>query len=186
MKFSCFKIKFGAKSDQRNLLSNQLLEKEQSCLIKKKSVKKNKKVLNNSKPGNAQDCVDINAKSSSWFLPNVSEEKSAEILESLVPGRFLIRQIQNSFILHLRCEVGTESYLILVQDTGLRFSGADKQFSNLSSLVVHHSIMQEQLPTLLRVAEDIQEEEEIDFIDIDVDPEYNVLVSRLQTQLNSF
>ena len=148
-------------------------------------MKKNKKVLN-SKPGNAQDYVDINAKSSSWFLPNVSEEKSAEILESLVPGRFLIRQVQNSFILHLRCEVGTESYLILVQDTGLRFSGADKQFSNLSSLVVHHSIMQEQLPTLLRVAEDIQEDEEIDFIDIDVDPEYNVLVSRLQTQLSSF
>ena len=185
MKFSCFKIKFGAKSDQTNLLSNQLLEKEQSCLIKETSAKKNKKVLN-SKPGIAQDCVDINAKSSSWFLPNVSEEKSAEILESLVPGRFLIRQVQNSFILHLRCEVGTESYLILVQDTGLRFSGADKQFSNLSSLVVHHSIMQEQLPTLLRVAEDIQEDEEIDFIDIDVDPEYNVLVSRLQTQLNSF
>ena len=185
MKFSCFKIKFGTKSDQRNLISNQLLEKEQSCSIKQKSTKKkNKNVAVNSV--NIEDCIDINAKSSSWFLPNVSEEKSDEILDPLVPGRFLIRRFQNSFILHLRCAVGTESFLIQVQDSGLKFSGQDKQFPNLSSLVVHHSIMQENLPTLLRVAEDIQKEEEIDFIDIDVDPEYNILVSRLQTQLSRF
>jgi hypothetical protein len=76
---------------------------------------------------------------------------------------------------------------------GLCFEGRTKTFRSLSALVVHHSIMQEHLPTQLllnrdqsteeQIQQNEEEEEEIDFIDIDCDAEFSELVSRLQGQV---
>ena len=192
MKLPCFGIKFSKKSDQKQLLKNQMLHKEQSVSLldnkqQKKTAAKSAKV-NNCSLQNIADFVDIGAQTSSWYLPAVSAEKSAEILEALPAGRFVIRKFKNSFILHLRtpaaADTPMQTYLLSTENGGVCFAGQNKTFSCLSSLVVHHSIMQEHLPTTLVVAEhQAADDSIIDFIDIDVEPDFSDLVSSLQTQI---
>ena len=189
MKFTCFKLR--RKSDERTLLANQMVIADKYVnLITKRSAKKKTEesevLLPAVETASVEDFIDINAKTSSWYLPNVSAEKSAEILEALPVGRFVIRKSGNQLFLHLKYEADSEpkSFIIVPKENGLQFFS--KHFSNLSSLVVHHSIMCEQLPTLLKVAEDVRDEVDndlIDFIDIDVDPEFSDLVGKLKNHL---
>lgn len=157
-----------------------MLQKEQTCLIQNSKKEQCSVIV----PRNIEDFVDINAQTSSWYLPKTTAEKSAEILDALAPGRFVIRKFRNSLILHLRENAASDSYLLKVEAGGLSFAGQDKVFPTLSSLVVHHSIMQEHLPTPLLIAENENTEEEmIDFIDIDVEPDFTDLISKLQKQI---
>ena len=187
MKLPCFGLRFKKRrSDQTNLIQNQILQKEKTKLINPEE----KSDLNNPDGLTFERFIDINALSSSWYLPNISEDKSTEILTPLVNGRFVIRRVETGLVLHLREQGRIRSYPLVLEPVGWRFAGEDKVFSNLSSLVVHHSIMQESLSTPLVVAEhrtkeeEQEEEEEVDFIDIDVDPEFSDLVSRLQNKIN--
>jgi hypothetical protein len=204
MKFTCFNgLKLRRKSDsERNLLSNQQLASEKHGLLGRKAIKirKSDEDIESLIPAsekfdknsvNLEQFIDINARTSSWYLPEVSAEKSAEILEALPVGRFVIRKSNNKLYLHLKhtADVSVEplTYAITAKDNGISFAvAAGKHFSNISSLVVHHSIMPEALPVTLRIAE-IHDEElnsgDIDFIDIDVDPEFSDLVSRLKSNM---
>merc|ERR1712173_68178 len=196
MKLPCFGFRSKQKTEEKNnLINNQMLQKERttaSLLIlpaaTKTFNKKDKKSTAHTNKTSLQQFIDINAQTSSWYLPNITAEKSADILEPLAVGRFVIRQFEsNALLLHLKTgPTASETHLIIVEKSGLCFAelpadGA-KFFSNLSSLVVHHSIMQESLPVALVVAEDAMSgdsDELVDFIDIDVDPEFSDLITKL-------
>ena len=170
MKFSCFK--FIKSSDKTSLISN----KKSSSLLRKKSAGHSVEQL--------EQLVDISARTSSWYLPNISQEKSAEILDPLMDGRFLIRQENGSMLLHLKDGEEMETLQLNLQKGGVSLPGGGKVFSNLSSLVVHHSIMKEGLRRTLVVAEDLDlDDSNVDFIDIDVDPAFSQLVASLQSKI---
>ena len=85
---------------------------------------------------------------------------------------------------------GILHYLILVTEAGFRIKGFSKVFSSLSGLVVHHSVMKENLPCRLIVDDggddtDQDSDKESDFADLDADPEYPGILNRLREQFNS-
>ena len=176
MKFSCFK--FIKSSDKKSLISSK---KSSSSLLRQaeSSHKEKEEAL--------ERLVDIAAQTSSWYLPNISYEKSVEILEPLADGRFLIRQENGSMLLHLKENSHDDcKTLKLTPHKGeVSLPGSTKTFTNLSSLVVHHSIMKEGLSRTLVVAEDhsLDDSLNVDFIDIDVDPAFSQLVASLQTKI---
>jgi hypothetical protein len=192
MKFTCFKgLNLRRKSEERNLLLNnqQLISGSSEKLSKKAAIKSRKSETVAKDNINLDQFIDINAKTSSWYLPEISSEKCADILEALPVGRFVIRKSGNKLHLHLKHAVDAEPsvYLISPKQNGICFDTKNKHFSNLSSLVVHHSIMPESLPVNLRIAEihDARDSDsdQIDFIDIDVDPEFSDLVMRLKSNM---
>lgn len=95
-------------------------------------------------------------KSASWFQAGLPREISLEILLQQPPGCFLVRQSESHskcFALSMRVAPidppKLAHYLIEKSRRGYRFKGFMKDFSSLNSLVVHHSVLKEQLPTPL-------------------------------------
>ena len=142
--------------------------------------------------------VDNVAEASSWFQPHMPRHLATSLLLDSSVGSFVVRHSESQMgfsclALTIRVPksfngVGILHYLILVNEVGFRIKGLSKVFPSLSALVVHHSVMKETLPCRLLLEDDSDSEEdsdkEGDFADLDADPEYPSLLSRLRLQLS--
>jgi hypothetical protein len=204
-----------------NLLQNQILQERPKCALDG-GMATTLLPPNNTTTGDK--FVDVSSRAATWYVPQLSAADCIGLLTdnddddvTRRSGRFLVRPTNDSrrhpssdtrpadsavataFELFLRTEAGVGRYSIVMAGSGgLCFEGHRKMFPNISALVVHHSIMREQLPALLALPRQQQlqqpgdnsshteelEEEEIDFIDIDCDAEFSELVSRLQGQVS--
>lgn len=91
-----------------------------------------------------------------WFQAGLPRKLSLEILLQQPPGSFLVRQSESQkrcFVLSLRINPPEPPrlahYLIEKSPKGYMIKGFPKVFSTLTSLVVHHSVLKEQLPVEL-------------------------------------
>jgi len=141
--------------------------------------------------------VDTISEASAWYQPHLPRELAVKILSDCSVGSFIVRTSQSqvgSGCLALTVRVpksfngtGILHYLIVISESGFRIKGFSKVFPSLSGLVVHHSVMKEALPCRLVTGEDLSEDEsdrESDFADLDADPEYPGLLSRLRAELS--
>ena len=141
--------------------------------------------------------VDNLTEQSSWYQPGLPRDLAVKLLADSPVGSFVVRnsRTQGSGCLAMSVRVprsynsaGILHYLILVTEAGFRIKGFTKVFSSLSGLVVHHSVMQESLPCRLLLqpdSQDSEEDKESDFADLDEDPEYPGLLSKLREQFSS-
>merc|ERR1712018_820845 len=141
--------------------------------------------------------VDSLSEASAWYQPHLPRDLAVKILSDCSVGSFIVRTSQsqvgsNCLALTVRVPksfngTGILHYLIVVSESGFRIKGFSKVFPSLSGLVVHHSVMKEALPCRLVTGEDLSEDEsdrESDFADLDADPEYPGLLSRLRAELS--
>jgi len=141
--------------------------------------------------------VDSISEASAWYQPHLPRDLAVKILSDCSVGSFIVRTSQSqigSGCLALTVRVpksfngtGILHYLIVISESGFRIKGFSKVFPSLSGLVVHHSVMKEALPCRLVTGEDLSEDEsdrESDFADLDADPEYPGLLSRLRAELS--
>ena len=141
--------------------------------------------------------VDNLTEQSSWYQPHLARDLAVKLLADSPEGSFVVRnsRSQGSGCLAISVRVprtynpaGILHYLIMVTEAGFRIKGFSKVFSSLSGLVVHHSVMQESLPCRLLLdtdSQDSDQDKESDFADLDEDPEYPGLLSKLREQLSS-
>ena len=142
--------------------------------------------------------LDHLAEKSSWYQPHISRDLAVNILSHCPVGSFIIRHSTTGPGLALTLRVarslngsGILHYLISVSQAGFRIKGFTKVFSSLSALVVHHSVMKENLPCRLLIGDHHDSDgdsvrSDDDFEDIDADPEYPQLVESLRRQLSVF
>jgi len=142
--------------------------------------------------------IDNVTESASWYQPHLPRDLAVKIIADGPVGSFVVRNSQSqlsSGFLALTVRVprsfngtGVLHYLIVVTEAGFRIKGFSKVFPSLSGLVVHHTVMKENLPCRLIVEtaddSDIDCDKESDFADLDADPEYPVLLSRLREQFS--
>ena len=142
--------------------------------------------------------VDSLSEASAWYQPHLPRDLAVKILSDCSVDSFIVRTSQsqvgsNCLALTVRVPksfngTGILHYLIVVSESGFRIKGFSKVFSSLSGLVVHHSVMKEALPCRLVVGEEWSSEDESDresdFADLDADPEYPGLLSRLRAELS--
>lgn len=133
-----------------------------------------------------------------WFQAGIPREIALEILGQEPVGAFMVRESTSKigcFALSLRVprnfqQTGIAHYLIVKTNKGYRIKGFTKEFGTLTSLIIHHSVMQELLPCPLSLSRynPIFERTESthDFVDIDIDPEYNTLADfrKMMADLN--
>ncbi|XP_045446745.1 uncharacterized protein LOC123654932 [Melitaea cinxia] len=94
-----------------------------------------------------------------WFQQGIPREIALEVLGAAAPGAFLVRGSTTQagcLALSLRvprafAPAGIAHYLILRTPKGYKIKGFTKEFSSLSALVTHHSVMPELLPVPLRL-----------------------------------
>jgi hypothetical protein len=141
--------------------------------------------------------VDSVSEASAWYQPHLPRDLAVKILTDCTVGSFIVRNSQSqlgSGCLALTVRVpksfngtGILHYLIVISESGFRIKGFTKVFPSLSGLVVHHSVMKEALPCRLVVGDhsdsDSDSDRESDFADLDADPEYPVLLTRLRAHL---
>ncbi|XP_063698278.1 EGFR adapter protein-like [Culicoides brevitarsis] len=94
-------------------------------------------------------------KGASWFQAGIPREISLEVLSRQPPGAFLVRQSTTKFgcfALSLRVPPPAPKvahYLILRTIRGYKIKGFTKEFTSLTALITHHSVMPELLPVPL-------------------------------------
>jgi SH2 domain len=95
-------------------------------------------------------------KTAPWFQAGLPRKISLDILLQQPPGSFLVRHSESHkkcFALSMRVPPldppKLSHYLIEKSRQGYMFKGYVKTFSSLQSLIVHHSVLKEQLPTTL-------------------------------------
>ncbi|XP_052753496.1 uncharacterized protein LOC113515587 isoform X2 [Galleria mellonella] len=94
-----------------------------------------------------------------WFQQGIPREIALEVLSSQAVGAFLVRGSTTQagcFALSVRVPrdfqpSGIAHYLILRTPKGYKIKGFTKEFTSLSALVTHHSVMPELLPVPLRL-----------------------------------
>ena len=147
--------------------------------------------------------VDNLTEQSSWYQPHLGRDLAVRLLADSPVGTFIVRNSRTQGAGHLALSVrvprtyntaGILHYLIMVTEAGFRIKGFSKVFSSLSGLVVHHSVMMESLPCRLLITspthhsdgeEEDDDDRDSDFADLEADPEYPGLLSRLREQLSS-
>ncbi|XP_053603912.1 uncharacterized protein LOC128671476 isoform X2 [Plodia interpunctella] len=95
-----------------------------------------------------------------WFQQGIPREIALEVLSSQAVGAFLVRGSTTQagcYALSVRVPrdfqpSGIAHYLILRTPKGYKIKGFTKEFTSLSALVTHHSVMPELLPVPLRLA----------------------------------
>lgn len=92
-------------------------------------------------------------KETPWFQAGLPRKISLDILLQQTPGSFLVRQSESHkrcFVLSLRVPPfeppKLAHYLIEKPRRGYMIKGFPKEFPTIKSLIVHHSVLQEQLP----------------------------------------
>ncbi|XP_073943243.1 EGFR adapter protein-like isoform X3 [Choristoneura fumiferana] len=95
-----------------------------------------------------------------WFQAGIPREIALEVLSNQPVGAFMVRCSTTQtgcFALSVRVPrdfqpAGIAHYLILRTPKGYKIKGFTKEFTSLSALVTHHSVMPELLPCPLRLA----------------------------------
>jgi len=139
--------------------------------------------------------VDTKTESSSWFHPHMSRDAAVEVIRNCPSGTFIVRNSSShssSGCLAITLRVptsfnacGVVHYLIVINHAGFRIKGFTKIFKSLGELVIHYSVMKENLPCrLIHNQEDIFSDRDSDFSDLDSEPEFPELVVRLAKQLS--
>ncbi|XP_018321271.1 tensin-4 [Agrilus planipennis] len=126
-------------------------------------------------------------RSAPWFQAGIPREITLEVLSQEPVGAFMVRESTTKpgcYALSLRVPrnfqpSGIAHYLIIRTNKGFRIKGFTKEFSTLTSLITHHSVMQELLPCPLSLSRYnpsfVKSDSRKDFADIDMDPDYNTL-----------
>ncbi|XP_021208969.1 EGFR adapter protein isoform X1 [Bombyx mori] len=94
-----------------------------------------------------------------WFQQGIPREIALEVLSSQPVGAFLVRGSTTQagcYALSVRVPrdfqpTGIAHYLILRTPKGYKIKGFTKEFTSLTALVTHHSVMPELLPAPLRL-----------------------------------
>ncbi|XP_013771956.1 uncharacterized protein LOC106457118 [Limulus polyphemus] len=121
-----------------------------------------------------------------WFQAGIPREIVLEVIANEPVGSFLVRKSTSKpgcYALSLRVPLtfqptGIAHYLILKTIRGYKIKGFTKEFSTLSALITHHSVMPELLPCPLRISRHspiwhrLNYHEEL--VDIDQDPSFNL------------
>ncbi|PBC30393.1 Tensin-4 [Apis cerana cerana] len=141
-----------------------------------------------------------------WFqagIPSVmiiydSREITLEVLSQEPEGAFMVRESTSKpgcYALSLRVPrefqpSGIAHYLIMRTNKGYKIKGFTKEFTTLTALITHHSVMPELLPCPLSLSRYnpsfVKSDSNKDFADIDSDPDYNTLADfrKMMADLN--
>ncbi|KAF5299142.1 hypothetical protein FQA39_LY02315 [Lamprigera yunnana] len=133
-----------------------------------------------------------------WFQAGIPREITLEVLGQEPVGAFMVRESttkQGCYALSLRVPrsfqpSGIAHYLIIRTNKGFKIKGFTKEFSTLTSLITHHSVMPELLPCPLSLSRYnpsfVKSDSRKDFADIDLDPDYNTLADfrKMMADLN--
>ncbi|XP_045468437.1 tensin-3-like isoform X2 [Harmonia axyridis] len=133
-----------------------------------------------------------------WFQAGIPREIALEILAQEPIGTFMVRESTSKpgcFALSLRVPrnfqpTGIAHYLIVRTNKGYKIQGFTKEFTTLTSLITHHSVMPELLPCPLSLSRYnpsfAKQDSKKDFADIDLDPDYNTLADfrKMMADLN--
>ncbi|XP_046405724.1 tensin-1-like [Ischnura elegans] len=133
-----------------------------------------------------------------WFQAGIPREITLEVLGQEPVGAFMVRESTSKpgcYALSLRVpkdfqQSGIAHYLIMRTNKGYKIKGFTKEFSSLTSLITHHSVMPELLPCPLSLSRYnpsfINSDSSRDFADIDSDPDYNTLADfrKMMADLN--
>ena len=95
-----------------------------------------------------------NLKKAPWFQAGIPREISVDVLKREPIGSFIVRESTTKlgcYALSLRVpkshnSLGIVHYLIIHTNKGYKIKGFTKEFSSITSLIIHHSVMQELLP----------------------------------------
>ncbi|KAG5898890.1 hypothetical protein JTB14_003284 [Gonioctena quinquepunctata] len=124
-----------------------------------------------------------------WFQAGIPREIALEVLAREPVGAFMVRDSTSKpgcYALSLRVPrtfqaSGIAHYLILESNKVYKIKGFTKEFSSLTSLITHHSVMPELLPCPLSLSRYqpnfVKSESEKDFADVDINPDYNTMFS---------
>ncbi|XP_050522710.1 EGFR adapter protein-like isoform X2 [Daktulosphaira vitifoliae] len=137
-------------------------------------------------------------KKAPWFQAGIPREITLEVLSQEPVGAFMVRESTSKpgcFALSLRVPkefhpLGIAHYLILRTNKGFKIKGFTKEFTTLTSLITHHSVMPELLPCPLSLSRYnptfVKSDSNQDFADIDDDPDYNTLADfrKMMANLN--
>ncbi|XP_039289031.1 tensin-2 isoform X3 [Nilaparvata lugens] len=122
-----------------------------------------------------------------WFQAGIPREITLEVLGQEPVGAFMVRESTSKpgcFALSLRVPrefqpLGIAHYLIIRTNKGYKIKGFTKEFTTLTALITHHSVMPELLPCPLSLSRYnpsfVKSDSNKDFADIDSDPDYNTL-----------
>ncbi|KAK6628316.1 hypothetical protein RUM43_002128 [Polyplax serrata] len=133
-----------------------------------------------------------------WFQAGIPREITLEVLGQEPIGAFMVRESTSKpgcYALSLRVPrdfqpSGIAHYLILRTGKGYKIKGFTKEFTTLTALITHHSVMPELLPCPLSLsrfnASFTQTDSSRDFADTDSDPDYDTLADfrRMMADLN--
>ncbi|XP_059153838.1 uncharacterized protein LOC131939516 [Physella acuta] len=94
-----------------------------------------------------------------WYQAGLPREIALDILQQEDVGSFIVRDSSTHpgcFALSVRVPKyenasGISHYLILRTHRGVKLKGLDKEWSTLTALVTHHTVMREMLPCTLRL-----------------------------------
>ncbi|XP_071526094.1 uncharacterized protein [Panulirus ornatus] len=125
-------------------------------------------------------------KTAAWFQAGIPREIALEVLSHEPVGAFMVRESTSKpgcYALSLRVPrdftvSGIAHYLIVKTNKGYKIKGFTKEFSTLTALITHHSVMPELLPCPLSLSRynptftsDDQNRNDLN----DDDPDYNTL-----------
>ncbi|CAL4086986.1 unnamed protein product [Meganyctiphanes norvegica] len=121
-------------------------------------------------------------KSAAWFQAGIPREIALEVLSREPVGAFMVRESTSKpgcFALSLRVPrdftvSGIAHYLIVKNSNGYKIKGFTKEFTSLTALITHHSVMPELLPcplSLSRYSPNFTTQTD----QTDDDPDYNTL-----------
>ncbi|EEB19506.1 conserved hypothetical protein [Pediculus humanus corporis] len=133
-----------------------------------------------------------------WFQAGIPREITLEVLGQEPVGAFMVRESTSKpgcYALSLRVPrdfqpSGIAHYLIMRTMKGYKIKGFTKEFTTLTALITHHSVMPELLPCPLSLsrfnASFTQTDSNRDFPDTDSDPDYDTLADfrRMMADLN--
>ncbi|XP_011690881.1 PREDICTED: tensin-1-like isoform X1 [Wasmannia auropunctata] len=133
-----------------------------------------------------------------WFQAGIPREITLEVLSQEPEGAFMVRESTSKpgcYALSLRVPrefqpSGIAHYLIMRTNKGYKIKGFTKEFTTLTSLITHHSVMPELLPCPLSLSRYnpsfVKTDSSKDFADIDSDPDYNTLADfrKMMADLN--
>ncbi|KAI8795677.1 hypothetical protein BgiMline_029350 [Biomphalaria glabrata] len=94
-----------------------------------------------------------------WYQAGLPREIALEILQQEDVGSFIVRDSSTHpgcYALSVRVPkfenaTGISHYLILRTHRGVKLKGLDKEWSTLTALVTHHTVMREMLPCTLKL-----------------------------------
>ncbi|KAK7085817.1 hypothetical protein SK128_025305, partial [Halocaridina rubra] len=125
-------------------------------------------------------------KSAAWFQAGIPREIALEVLSHEPVGAFMVRESTSKpgcYALSLRVPrdftvSGIAHYLIVKTNRGYKIKGFTKEFSTLTALITHHSVMPELLPcplSLSRYNPTFTSDDHNRNDSNDDDPDYNTL-----------